>query len=86
MGVAGGIFVPNENYVAERHATMLDGVELLESDRQSSLKVVSANGQMLQCEAIALIDYADYAGDQYGRELTIFGVDVLAIFNDRDEA
>jgi len=70
MAVAFGIFRPNERYVPSEHATVLDGRELLNTDK---LRLSWADGRPLTCDAIGLLDCASNAGND-GREITAFGV------------
>ena len=78
MGVAGGIFVPNENYVPQLHASEVDGAAQVQSEAMA-LTIVDAFGGQPFLEDIYLMDWASEAGPD-GRELTVFGIDILGVF------
>lgn len=78
MGVAGGVFVPNARYIAHLHATELEGVD--RSGHSGRLRVRMDDGAFLSPEAVALVDWAATAGDEHGRELSVFGLDLDALF------
>ncbi|MET0307190.1 MAG: hypothetical protein ABW023_00655 [Sphingomonas sp.] len=70
MAVAFGIFRPNEDYIGREHATVLDGVELLHTDK---LHLTWPDGRSLICDAVGLVDNAADGGID-SREIVAFGV------------
>lgn len=74
MGVAFGIFRPTDTYRPSDHATQVDGSLV---DHFVDLRVTWADGRLLACDAVGLIDHSSEIGED-GREVTVFGV--------RDEA
>ena len=70
MGVAFGVFRPTDAYRAFDHATQIDGSLI---DRPADLRITWADGSLLACDAVGLIDHSSNAGDN-GREVTAFGV------------
>ncbi|WHO40892.1 hypothetical protein PMI04_010010 [Sphingobium sp. AP49] len=79
MGVAGGPFYPHEAYAPHLHATILDGVDLNEAGQRLPLNIVDSDDVQLNCEAVAIQDWASSVGDD-AREVTIFGVESLPSF------
>lgn len=82
MGVAGGVFLPNENYLPKLHASELNGATF--ERPASALTIVDAFGVKPVSEAIHLIDWGAEAGPE-GRELNVFGIDIIGVFGP-DEA
>ncbi|WP_404710865.1 hypothetical protein [Sphingomonas sp. MMS24-J13] len=78
MAIAFGIFRPNEVYIPNDHATVLDGRELPNTNK---LRLSWADGRPLVCDAVGLLDYAASAGND-GREITAFGVQGSAFSDD----
>ena len=79
MGVAGGIFYPNDKYSPSLHAEEIDGVALDESARRPSLSIVDADGIEPTYEQVHVADWSATIGDD-GRELTVFGIDIVGVF------
>lgn len=79
MGVAGGIFLPNENYSPQLHASEVSGVEQHLPAKLPSLAIISEDGVEPSFEQICLADWSLEAGVE-GRELTVFGIDIVGVF------
>lgn len=79
MAVAGGTFLPTRQYLPCRHATELEGMDRQLSEESTTLRIVLVGGVPLACERIALIDWAETAGEEHGREVVAFGVEQFAI-------
>jgi len=79
MGVAGGIFLPNENYNPQLHASEMSGVEHHIPAERPSLAIIGEGGVEPSFEQIHLADWSSEAGVE-GRELTVFGIDIVGVF------
>jgi hypothetical protein len=79
MGVAGGIFLPNENYNPQLHASEVSGVEHHLPAKRPSLAIIGEGGVEPSFEQIHLADWSSEAGVE-GRELTVFGIDIVGVF------
>jgi hypothetical protein len=77
MGIAFGVFRPTGAYRRSDHATQIDGSLI---DRPVDLRVTWADGRLLACDAVGLIDHSSDAGDD-GLEVTAFGVRDEAFWN-----
>jgi len=77
MGVAGARFLPNENYDPQLHAAILEGMR---SPLRPEIQVRIESGLTLPCEFVAITDWAKTAGEEYGREVEVFGLDAEEIF------
>gem|GEM_PF-2177534 len=71
MGVAFAVFEPGPDYVADRHARATEQREFMEDP--AALKVCDAEGAVLVCAGVDLVDYSDTLGVE-GREIHVIGI------------
>lgn len=68
MGVVGGIFVPNSNYRAERHA------RTEATEPVADLTVRDETGKNLKCAGVDLVDYSEGLDDS-ARQIAVLGLE-----------
>mgnify|MGYP000897203425 CR=1 FL=1 len=78
MAVAGGKFQPNEHYDPLKHATELEGEERSGQLGFKPLRVSTASGDQIVEVVVSLVDWAETAGEEHGREVTVFGLSTTA--------
>ncbi len=72
MGVAFAVFEPGPDYVADRHARATEQREFMEDP--AALKVCDAEGAVLVCAGVDLVDYSETLGEE-GREIHVIGIE-----------
>lgn len=84
MGVAGGDFVASADYSGAAHATLMEGKRQHAPDA-GRLNAYALNGELIECEVVAITDYAKTVGPT-GREVEIFGLDLVRYFGPEQPA
>ncbi|MEP7004629.1 MAG: hypothetical protein ABI810_01510 [Sphingomonas bacterium] len=64
MGVASGIFHPNDFYRPEEHASFLDDRVLFDLPGRTLLTAHNAGGSRIECASVVLTDYSDALGPE----------------------
>ena len=74
MGVAGGDFVASADYSGPIHARLMEG-ERQHTAEAVRLEAYGTNGELIECELVAITDYAETV-----REVEIYGLDLVRYF------
>lgn len=77
MGVASGVFHPNEAYSLMVHARVSEDIEL--DVPPADLTARQLSGAVISCAGCDLIDFYQTVGDE-GREFTVLGMDDFEAF------
>lgn len=73
MGVASGIFHPNDLYRPEEHASFLDDRVLFDLPERTQLTARDGAGSRIECAGVVLTDYKDALGPE-GLKVDILGM------------